>query len=137
MFWSQIPLLGLHSVTPIFVVCCSVPKSSSTLCSPTDCSTPGFPVLHCLPELAQIHVHWVSDAIHPPHPLSPSSFAFNLSEHQVFSNESAVCIRWPKHWSFSFSICPSNEYSGVNSFRMDWLGSLLNSVTWVQVTQEP
>ena len=63
--------------------CCSAAQSCETLCSPMDCSTPGFPVLHCLPELAQIHVHWVSDAIQPSHPLpSPSRPAFNLSQHQ-------------------------------------------------------
>ena len=65
---------------------------------------------------------WVGDAIQPSHPLlSPSPLAFNLSQHQVFSNESALRIRWPEYWSFSFSISPSNEYSGLISFRMDWL----------------
>ena len=91
-----------------------------------DCSTPGFPVHHQLPELAQTHVHEVSDAIQPSHPLSSSSPpAFNLSQHWVFSNESVLCIRRPKYWSFSFSISPSNEYSGLISFRMDWLNLLV------------
>ena len=86
---------------------------------------PGFPVHHQLLELAQTHVHQVGDAIQPSHPLlSPSSFAFNLSQHQVFSSESVLRIRWPKYWSFSFSISPSNEYSGLISFRMDWLDLL-------------
>ena len=86
-----------------------------------DCSIPGFPVLHQLPELIQTHVHQVGYAIQPSHPLlSPSPPVFNLSQHQVFSNES-VLIRWPKHWSFSFSISPSNEYSRLISFRMDWM----------------
>ena len=86
---------------------------------------PGFPVHHQLLELAQTHVHQVGDAIQPSHPLlSPSSFAFNLSQHQVFSSESVLHIRWPKYWSFSFSISPSNEYSGLISFRMDWLDLL-------------
>ena len=95
------------------------------LCNPMDCSNPGFPV-HQLPELAQTHVHRVSDAIQPSHPLSsPSSLAFNLSQHQgLFSNESALCIRWPKYWSFSFSISPSNEHPGLTFFRMDWLDLL-------------
>ena len=85
------------------------------------CSTPGFPVHHQLPELAQIQVHRVGDAIQPSHPLlSPSLLAFNLSKHQVFSNKSVLCIRWPKYWSFSFSISPSTEYSGLISFRIDW-----------------
>ena len=91
-----------------------------------DCSLPGFPVHHQLPELTQTHVHPVSDAIQPSHPLSsPSPPAFNLSQHQCFSKESVLRIRRPKYWSFSFSISPSNEYSGLISFRMDWLDLLL------------
>ena len=83
-----------------------------------DCSTPGFPVLHKLPELAQTHVHQVSDAIQPSCPLStPSPLVFPSI--RIFSNESALLIRWPKYWSFSFSICPSNEYSELISFRMN------------------
>ena len=94
----------------------SVAQSCPTLCDPKDCGTPGFPVHHQLPELAQTHVHRVSDAIQPSHPLSsPSPPAFNLSQcsHGLFSNESVLRIRWPKYWSFSFSISPSNEYSGL------------------------
>ena len=80
----------------------------STLCDTTDCKIPGSSVLHHLPEFVQIHVHWVSDATQPFHPLSPPSpSAFNLSQHQVFSNESALHTRWSKYWSFSFSISPS------------------------------
>ena len=95
------------------------------LCNPTDCSTPGFPVPHQLLELTLSHVHGVSDAIQPSHPLlSPSPPDFNLSQPQVFSNESVLHIRWTKDWSFSFSISPSNEYSGLISFRMDWLDLL-------------
>ena len=87
-----------------------------------DCSTPGFPVLHCLPEFVQTHVHSISDAIQQSHPLSsPSPPAFTLPSIRVFSNESALHIRWPKYWSFSISISPSNEYSGRISFRIDWL----------------
>ena len=90
-----------------------------------DCSTPGFPVLHQLLELAQIHVHWVSDAIQSSHPLSSHSPpAFNLSQHQGLFHESVLHIRWQKYWSFSFSISPSNEYSGLISFRMDWVDLL-------------
>ena len=103
----------------------SVAQSSLTPCDPMDCSTPDFPVHHQLPELAQTHVHQVSDAIQPSYPLSSSSPpACNLSQHWVFSNESVLCIRRPKYWSFSFSISPSNEYSGLISFRMDWLDLL-------------
>ena len=71
-------------------------------------------------EFTQTHVHWVGNASQPSHPVpSPSPSAFNLSQHQVFSNESVLHIRWPKYWSFSFNISPSNEYSGLISFRMD------------------
>ena len=90
-----------------------------------NCSTPGFPVHHQLLEFTQTHVHWVGDTIQPSHPLlSPSHPAFNLSQHQVFSNESVLHIRWPKYWSFSFSISFSIEYSVLISFRMDWLDLL-------------
>ena len=96
-----------------------------TLCDPMDCGTPGFAVLHHLPEFAQTHVHWVGNAIQPSHALSsPSPPAFNLSLHQLFPNESALHINWPMYWSFSFSICPSNEYSGLISFRIDWFDVL-------------
>ena len=85
----------------------------------------GFPVHHQLPELTQTHVHRVSDAIQPSHPLSsPSPPALNLSSIGVFSNESTLCIRWPKYWSFSLSISSSNEHPGLISFRMDWLDLL-------------
>ena len=98
-------------------------QSCLTLCDPMDCSsTPGFAVLYQLTELAQTHVHCVSDAIQPSHLLSsPSPPHFNLSRIRVFSNESLLPNRWPKYWSLSFSISPSNEYSGLISFRMDWL----------------
>ena len=81
-----------------------------------NCSIPGSPVLHYLPEFAQTHIHWVGGAIQPSHPLLTSFF----SSISVFSNELALCIRWPKYWSFSFSISPSNEYSGLISLRIDW-----------------
>ena len=85
---------------------------------------PGLAVHHQLPEVIQTHVHQVGDAIQPSCPLSsPSPPALNLSQHRV-SNESVLRIRWPKYWSFSFSTSPSNEYSGLISFRMDWLGLL-------------
>ena len=97
----------------------------SDLCDPMDCSTPGFPVHHQLSEFTQTHVHRVSDAIQPSHPLlSPSPLTLNISQHQVFSSELVLHIRWQKYWSFSFSINPSNEYSGLISFRIYWLGLL-------------
>ena len=107
------------------VLCCwwwcySVAKSCLTFCDSMDCITLGFLVLHHLPELSQTHVHWVGDAIQPSHPLSPTSPpAFNLSQHQglfwCVSSSHQVA-----NWSFSFSISPSGEYSGLISFRIDW-----------------
>ena len=86
---------------------------------------PGFPVHDRLPELAQTHVHRLSDAIQPSYPLSsPYPPAFNLSQHQGLFNESVLHIRWPKYRSFSFSIIPSKEIPGLISFRMDWLDLL-------------
>ena len=103
----------------------SVAQSSPTLCYPMECSTPGLPAHHELPEFTQTYVHLVNDATQPSHPLSsPSPPVLNLSSIMVFSNESALHIRWPKDWSFSFSISPSNGYSGLISFRMDWLDLL-------------
>ena len=94
--------------------------------TPADCSMPGFPVLHYLPELAQTHVHWVNDAIQPSHPLLTLLFLPSiLPSIRVFSNESVLHVRWPKYWSFSFSVSPSNEYSGLISFRMDWFDLLV------------
>ena len=90
-----------------------------------NCSTPIFPVHHQLPEPAQIHVHQVDDAIQQSHPLSSlSPPAFSLSQHQFFSSESVLHIRWPKYWSSTFSISPYNEYLGLISFRIDWFDLL-------------
>ena len=103
----------------------SVAQWYLTLCDPMDRSTPGLPAHHQLPEFTQTHVHRVGDAIQPSHSLSsPSPSALNLSQHRVFSNESALHIRWPTYWSFSFSISHSNEHSGLISFGMDWLDLL-------------
>ena len=100
--------------------CCPVAQSCPTLCNPMECSTPGFPVLHYLPDFAQTHVHWVGDAIQPsdlccPLLLLPSVFPII----RVFSSKLVLHIRWPEYWSFNFSISPSNEYSGLISFRID------------------
>ena len=87
-----------------------------------DRSMPGLPVHHQLLKLAQTHVHRVGDVIQPSHPLSsPFPTAFSVSQLRIFSNESVFHIRWPKYWSFSFSNSPSNEYSALISFRIDWL----------------
>jgi len=91
-----------------------------------DYSTPGSPVHHQLPDLAQTQIHWVGDAIQPSHSLlSSSPPAFNLSQHQGLSNQSFLCIKWSKYRNLvSFSISPSNEYSGLISFRVDWFDLL-------------
>ena len=104
----------------------SVAQSCPTLCDPMNCSIPGLPVHHQLLEFTQTHVHQVSDAIQSSHPLSsPSSHAPNPSQHQsLFQWKSTLRMRWPKYWSFSFSISPSNEHPGLTSFRMDWLALL-------------
>ena len=104
----------------------SVDQSCPTLGDPINCSTPGLPVHHHLPEFTQTHVHRVSGAIQPSHPpSSPSLPAPNPPSIRVFSNESTVRMRWPKYWSFSFSIIPSKEIPGPISFRMDWLDLLV------------
>ena len=104
----------------------SVAQSCLTLCDPMDCSMPGFPVHHQLLELTQLmSIEWMMPSNHLilcwPLLLLPSIFP----SIRVFSNESALLFRWPKYWSFSFSISPSNEYSGLISFRMDWLDLLV------------
>ena len=111
---APFPLLGHHpSQFSSVVQLCPIPFNTM------ECSTSGFPVHHQLPELAQTHVHQLGDAIQPSHPLlSPFPPAFNLSQHHGFSKESVLHIRWPKYWRFSIS--PSNEYSGLISFRIDW-----------------
>ena len=107
----------------------SVAQSYLTLFDPMDCSMPGFPVHHQLPQLAQTHVHKVSDAIQPSHPLSSPSPVSIFPSIRVFSNESALHIRWPKYWSFGFNISPSNEHPELISFRMDWLDLLIGQGT--------
>ena len=104
----------------------SVSQSCPTLRDPMNHSMPGLPVHHQLLEYTQTHVHWVSDAIQPSHPLSSPSPPLPPipPSIRVFSNESTLRMRWPKYWSFSFSIICSKEIPGLISFRMDWLDLL-------------
>ena len=104
--------------------CCSITKSCPTLCNPMDCSTSGLPVPHHLPEFAQVHVYWMSDAIQPSHPLLPSSPALNLSQHQGLFQWVISPHHMAQYWNFSFSICPSSEYSELTSFKIDWFDLL-------------
>ena len=105
--------------------CCSVTKLCSALGNPRDCSIPGFPVLHCLPELAQVHVLRIGDAQTISSPVTLLLLLpLILPSIRVFSNELAHHIRWPKYLSFSFSISPSNKYSGLISFKIDWFDLL-------------
>ena len=100
-------------------------QSCPTLCDPMNCSTPGLPVHHHLPEFTQTYVHRVGDAIQPSHPLSsPFPPTPIPPSNRVFYNESTLHMRWPKYWSFSFIISPSKEHPGLISFRMDWLDLL-------------
>ena len=97
----------------------------SNSCNAMDCSKPGLSDPYHLLKFAQVHVHCTFHAIHPSHPLTPSSSALNLSSIRDFFNESAVCIRWPNYWNFNFSISPSTKYSGLISLKIDGLISLL------------
>ena len=115
--------------------CCLVAKSCWTLCDHMDCSRPGFPVLHYLLEFVQTHV---CRFMIPSNQLILCCLLLLLSVFlsiRVFSNESALCIRWPKYWSFSLSIGPSNGYSGLISFRIDWLDLLAVQGTFKSLLQ--
>ena len=116
-----------------------VAQSRPTLCDPMDRSMPGLPVYQQLPEFTQTHVHWVGDVIQPSYPRCPLLLPPSIFPSiRVLSNESVLCIRWPKYWSFSFSISPSSEcYSGLISFRMDWLDLLAVQGTLKSLLQHP
>ena len=105
----------------------AVQSPSLTLCYPVDCSMPDLPVPHHLLEFAQVHVHCIIDAVQPSYPLLLLPLIFPSI--RDFSNELSVCIRWPKYWSFNFSISPSNEYSGLISLKIDWFGLLADQGT--------
>ena len=124
--WAQelkpIPFPGKHFSNSLLLFSHSVVSNSLRS---MDYSMPGFPIFHYLLKSDQTHVYSVGDAIQPSHLLlSPSPPTLNLSHIRILSNRSALCIRWPKNWSLSFSISPSNEYSGLSLFRIDWLDLL-------------
>ena len=103
----------------------SVTQVCPTLWDPMNRSTPGLHVHHQIPRFTQTQVHRVSDAIQPSHPMSSLLLLPPIPPSiRIFSNESTLCMRWPKYWSFSLSISPSNEHPRLLSFRMDWLDLL-------------
>ena len=107
------------------ISCSVVTQSCPTLCDPMECSMPGFPVHQKHPEPTQTHVHCIGDASQQSHPWSSLLFLPSIFPSiRVFPNESPLHIRWPKYWSFSFNISPSNEYSGLISFWIDWFDHL-------------
>ena len=108
----DVPVVAVQSLSHVWI------------CDRMDCSSSSFPVLHHFPEFALNLVHWAGDAIQPSHPLLPPSppALKSFPASGVLSNELALCNKWPKYWSFSIS--PSSEYSGLTSFRMDWLALL-------------
>ena len=129
---SRLVFMPSHST-----VCCSVAQSSLTLCNPVECSMLGFSVLPQFPELAQTHVH---ESVMPSNHLMlcrPLLLPSVFPSIRVFSNESALRIRCPKYWSFSFSISPSNEYSGLLSFKINWLDLLAVQGTLGSLLQYP
>ena len=104
----------------------SVAQSCPAVCDPMDCSTPGFPVHHQLLEFTQTHVHWVGDVIQPAHPLlSPSPPTFNLSQLQGLFQWVSSSYQVAKGLEFQLQLSPSNEYSGLISFRIDWFDLLV------------
>ena len=143
--------LWLHGLQPIRILCpwnslgkntgedycCLVTQSSPATCNPMDCSTPGLPVPHHLLEFAQVHVYCIGDVVQPSHPLMPPSpSALNLSQHQDFSNEWSVHIRWPKYWCFSFSISPSSKYAVLISLKIHWFDLLAVQGTFRSLLEE-
>ena len=134
---KHIIFMGLTKVFLGRVQLSSVTQSCLTLCHPMNRSITGLPIHHQLPEFTQTHVHQVGDAIQPSHSLlSPSPLAPNPSQHQSFSNESTLHMRWPKYWSCSFSTIPSKEIPGLISFRMDWLDLLTVQGTLKSLLQQ-
>ena len=126
---------SFHFQISVFL-CCSVAKLCLTLCYPVNCSAPGFPFPHHILQFAQVHVHYISDPIQPPHLLLPSSpSAFSLSQHQGLFQLVGWSHQVTKYWSFSFSINPSSDYSGLISFRTDCFDLLASQGTLKSLLQ--
>ena len=136
-FWGSPQEMDFIFSLPLSFSCCSVTQSHLTLYDPMGFRRPGFPALYRLPELAQTHIHRVDDATQPFDPLSSlSPPALNLSQYQGLFQWVSSSHQMAKYWSFSFSISPSNEYSGLISFRMDWLDLLAVQGTLKSLLQE-
>ena len=121
-WWTNSDFLYLEMSSVQFS---SVTQSSPTLCDPMNRSMPSLPVHHQQLDFTKTHVHRLGDAIQPSHPLSSPSLLPPIPPSiRVFSNESTLCMRWPKYWSFRISISPSNEYSGLIFVTIDWLDLL-------------
>ena len=144
--WPPTPLRGIEGgkwgtlysreTGGIYLYISLVTQSCPTLSNPMEWSMPGFPVHHQLPEHTQTHIHWVGDAIQPSHPRRPLLLLPSIFPSiWVFSNESILHNRWSKYWSFSFSISPSNDYSVLISFRMNWLYLLAVQGTFKSLLQ--
>ena len=116
--------IGRRKQLNLWTFCCWVAQSCPTLCDSMDCSTPGLPVFHCFLDFAQScpSSRWCHLTISFCLPLLLPSIFPRI---RIFSNESVLCIRWPKYWTFSFRISPSNEYSGLISFRIEWVDLLV------------
>ena len=128
-YWHDLSLLMFTLITGLRLLLLFTHSVVSDSFWPHGLQHTRLPCPSLSPRVCSNYVHWISDAIQPPHPLlSPSSSTFNLSQHQVPFNESALCIRWSKYWSFSIS--PFNEYSGFISFRIDWFDLLAVQMTF-------
>ena len=125
MWKNHTERLNIKHITNYLRSVRSIAQSSLTLCDPMNCSIPGFPVYHQHSEPTQTHVYHINDTIQPSHSLSsPFLLPSIFPSIRVFANELVLRIRWPQYWSFSFSISPSSQYSGLTSFRIDWLDLL-------------
>ena len=130
-------LFLLWVIQTFFPYCCWVAQLCPTLCHLMDCSLPGFSVLHHPLELAQTHVHWICDATQQSHLLLSLLLLSSIFPSiRVFSNEPALCIKWLKDWSFSFSISLSNEYSGLIFFRINWFDIFAVQGTFKTILQQ-
>ena len=144
MYISRSELLRIHhlcfkkKLDILGIQFSSVTQSCPTICDPINHSTPGPSVPHYLLKFAQVHIHYIGDAIQPFHPLMPSfPSALNLSQHQGFFQWVSLLHQLTKYWSFNLSINPSNEYSGLISLKIYWFDLLAVQGTFGSLLQHP